>query len=236
MNNCYHENLDKDFVQALKTYEKNYTREELISLLQNGNILQRQICALKLDTIKSALEAEILVSNLTGQNGKIREAVSFRLEEFMSCSKTLNFFRNPQLYKIFLDAVSDINPNVCRNVISSISNLENDAEFCSIFCPKLTEKAINLLDTLEKFDTQCGKYKINKEVFKLYWTLETIYIFYDKVPFEDLKNILLRSKNSEEYTIREKTAQILSRDFEDKELTTIRRELKNDENYYVRII
>ncbi len=234
MNNGYYKNLDENFIQALNFYEQNYSYEELFELLKNGNIPQKQIAALKLETIKSAKDAQIFVSNLTGQDGKIREAVSLKLEEFMSNPELLKYFKSPNNYQIFLDAIIDINGNICRNVISAISNLKNNVEFCNLFCPKLAKLTIQLLDTVEKFDFQDGKYKVNKEAFKLYWCLETIYIFYDKFNFEDLKNIILRAKNIEEYTIREKAAKILTHEFDDEELISARNELKNDKNYYVR--
>ena len=64
--------------------------------------------------------------------------------------------------------------------------------------------------------------------------LETIYEFWDKINFTDLKQIILRSKAIEEYTIREKAAKILSRGFSDEDLISAQKELKNDRNYYVR--
>lgn len=234
MNNGYYETLDENFAQALNLYEKNYTHEELIDLLKCGNIAQKQIAALKLDSINSTQDADILVSNLTGQDGKIREAVSLRLNEFMSDKKYLPYFQTSKSYKIFLDAIIDINANICRNVICAITNLKNNDEFCDIFCQNLTQLTFNLLDKIEKFDFQDGKYKVNKEVFKLYWCLETIYVFYDKLQFNNLKQIILRSKDIEEYTIREKAAKILTHGFSDSELIEAKNQLNNDKNYYVR--
>lgn len=234
MNNSYYETLDENFTQALKLYEQDYSHEELIKLLESGNIVQKQIAALRLEGINSDSDADILISNLTGQDGKIREAVSLRLNEFMGQEQFLKFFKNKNHYQTYLDAVIDINANICRNVICAISNLKTDEEFCNIFCKKLTDLTFNLLDKIETFNFQDGKYKVNKEVFKLYWCLETIYEFYNKVKFNDLKQILLRSKNIEEYTIREKAAKILSLGFEDPDLKRAQAELKNDRNYYVR--
>ena len=234
MNNSYYETLDENFTQALKLYEQDYSHEELIKLLESGNIVQKQIAALRLEGINSDSDADILISNLKGQDGKIREAVSLRLNEFMGQEQFLKFFKNKNHYQTYLDAVIDINANICRNVICAISNLKTDEEFCNIFCKKLTDLTFNLLDKIETFNFQDGKYKVNKEVFKLYWCLETIYEFYNKVKFNDLKQILLRSKNIEEYTIREKAAKILSLGFEDPDLKRAQAELKNDRNYYVR--
>ena len=234
MNNSYYETLDENFKQALNLCENNYSHSELLEFLQSGNIVQKQLSALKLETINSQYEAQILVSNLVGQDGKIREAVSLRLNEFMSNPKTLVYFETPENYQIFLAAIIDINGNICRNVIGAISHLKNNANFCNQFCQELVILTKDLLGKIEKDDFFEGKYKVNKEVFKLYWCLETIYVFWDKIKFEDLKEIILRAKDIQEYTIREKAAKILTRNFSDPELLKAKEALKNDSNYYVR--
>ena len=234
LNNSYYETLDENFKQALNLCENNYSHSELLEFLQSGNIVQKQLSALKLKTINSQKEAQILVSNLVGQDGKIREAVSLRLNEFMSNPKTLVYFETPENYQIFLAAIIDINGNICRNVIGAISHLKDNANFCNQFCQELVILTKDLLGKIEKDDFFEGKYKVNKEVFKLYWCLETIYVFWDKIKFEDLKEIILRTKDIQEYTIREKAAKILTRSFSDPELLKAKEALKNDSNYYVR--
>lgn len=234
LNNSYYETLDENFKQALNLCENNYSHSELLEFLQSGNIVQKQLSALKLETINSQNEAQILVSNLVGQDGKIREAVSLRLNEFMSNPKTLVYFETPENYQIFLAAIIDINGNICRNVIGAISHLKNNENFCNQFCQELVILTKDLLGKIEKDDFFEGKYKVNKEVFKLYWCLETIYVFWDKIKFEDLKEIILRTKDIQEYTIREKAAKILTRNFSDPELLKAKEALKNDSNYYVR--
>ena len=234
LNNSYYETLDENFKQALNLCENNYSHSELLEFLQSGNIVQKQLSALKLETINSQKEAQILVSNLVGQDGKIREAVSLRLNEFMSNPKTLVYFETPENYQIFLAAIIDINGNICRNVIGAISHLKDNENFCNQFCQELVILTKDLLGKIEKDDFFEGKYKVNKEVFKLYWCLETIYVFWDKIKFEDLKEIILRTKDIQEYTIREKAAKILTRSFSDPELLKAKEALKNDSNYYVR--
>ena len=234
LNNSYYETLDENFKQALNLCENNYSHSELLEFLQSGNIVQKQLSALKLETINSQYEAQILVSNLVGQDGKIREAVSLRLNEFMSNPKTLVYFETPENYQIFLAAIIDINGNICRNVIGAISHLKDNENFCNQFCQELVILTKDLLAKIEKDDFFDGKYKVNKEVFKLYWCLETIYVFWDKIKFEDLKEIILRTKDIQEYTIREKAAKILTRNFSDPELLKAKEVLKNDSNYYVR--
>lgn len=234
LNNSYYETLDENFKQALNLCENNYSHSELLEFLQSGNIVQKQLSALKLETINSQYEAQILVSNLVGQDGKIREAVSLRLNEFMSNPKTLVYFETPENYQIFLAAIIDINGNICRNVIGAISHLKDNENFCNQFCQELVILTKDLLAKIEKDNFFEGKYKVNKEVFKLYWCLETIYVFWDKIKFEDLKEIILRTKDIQEYTIREKAAKILTRNFSDPELLKAKEVLKNDSNYYVR--
>ncbi len=234
MNNTYYETLDKNFNEALELINKPLRHNEIIELLKKGNIPEKQSAALKLDTIQSKADAEVLINNLTGQDGKIREVVSMRINEFMSNPQLLIYFENIKSYDVFLDAIIDINANICRNIISAVSNLKDNNDFSTYFCEKLTCKTLNLLDIIKNFNFQDGKYKVNKEVFKLYWCLETIYQFADKINFYNLKKIILTAKNINEYTIREKTAKILTKDFNDLELQNVRIELKNDKNYYVR--
>ena len=234
MNTGYYETLNENFTQALMLYEKDYSHNELIELLKDGNIVQKQIAALRLEKISSDYDAKVLLDNLTGQDGKIREAVSLKLNEFMSNPEYIKYFKNISAYNVFLDAIIDINANICRNVINAISNLKEDKTFCEIFCNDLAALTLKLLAKIETFDFQEGKYKINKEVFKLYWCLETVYLFWDKMDFDCLKQIILRSKNIQEYTIREKAAKILSCGFEDVELLAAQEELRSDTNYYVR--
>lgn len=234
LNNSYYETLDENFKKAVELVEKDLSHGELISMLKNGNIAEKQIAALRLDTVNSEKEAEVLINNLTGQDGKIREAVSMRVNDFMSNPSLLPFFENTKSYDIFLDAIIDINANICRNIISAVSHLKNNREFSTYFTHKLTAKTFALLDVIKDFDFQEGKYKVNKEVFKLYWCLETLYVFAETVDFSELKRILLTAKDINEYTIREKIAKILTKNFSDPDLEKARRELQHDPNYYVR--
>lgn len=230
VNNDYYPTLDENFNEAVNLFEKELIQDELIGLLKSGNIVQRQIAALKIDKLNSYEEALVLVDNLTGQDGKIREAVSLKINELRKSP----YLHQPKIYDKFIDAIIDINGNICRNIIGAIDEIKSDKDFCVYFIPKLFEMTEKFINVVSKFDFQDGKYKVNKEVFKLYWCLETIYHVAEKVNLFDLKGILYQTKNIEEYTIREKTAKILSKDFDDSELNVIREELKQDRNYYVR--
>lgn len=221
-----------DFNTALNIYENNYSHEDLIEFLKSGSVAQKQAAALKLETINNQNEAQIFIQNLTGCDGKIREAISFRLPEFVK--KNPEFFT--QYTDILLDAIIDINGNICRNTISSLKFLKNDEQFQKDFCIKLCKNTLNLAKKAKTFDIQDGKYKINKEIFKLYWYLETMSEFTEYIDKSSLLDIITETKSIFDYTIREKTAKILSKLEQYKEFSEIRKELKEDKNYYVRRI
>lgn len=230
MNKSLTEKYKQDFNTALNIYENSHSREYLLELLKNGSIAEKQASAIQLDKICSPKEAEIFINNLTGCDGKIREAVSFRLKEFLP--------QNPEFYEkfanIFLEAIIDINGNICRNTIEAIQSLKKSPNFIKEFCPKLIKKTLQIIPPILSFDIQEGKYKINKEVFKLYWYLESVSTFVEFIAPEDLLEILTKTKNIKDYTIREKTAKILSEIKISPNFDKLKEELKQDENYYVR--
>lgn len=226
MNNKYIE----DFNTVLKIYESDYSHEELMQFIKEGNIAQKQAAILKLDKIYSCQDAEIIIQNLIQCDGKIREAISFRLPQFFK--EEPQFFVNS--HDILLEAIVDINGNICRNTIAALEFLKPYDGFTEVFSNKLLDKIPNVLNKVKNFDIQDGKYKINKDTFKLYWYLECLNEFSQFIPIENLKQILKDSACINDYTIREKTAKILTKISSDVELLKIRKQLQNDENYYVR--
>lgn len=220
--------------EVFKIFEKHFSHDELINLLKIGNIIEKQYAVLNLDAIKNKDEANLLVSNLTGIDGKIREAVSYRLHEFIKIQPEL--FYDEKNFEIFADASIDIDGNVCRNVIEAVKNLKNNI----IFAKSYTKSAINIintaLDEISKFTFRDRKYKINKQIFKIYWCLMILEYFHEHADYYSLKEILNNCSNIKEYTIREKCAKILSCINLDKELFSLQNRLKYDENYYVRIV
>lgn len=223
------EKYKQDFNTVFNIYANKYSYEELIKFLKSGNIAQKQASALKLDYIKTKEDADIFIKNLTGCDGKIREAVSFRLPEFVK--------KSPELFNeyqdIFLDAVIDINGNICRNTINALKLLKEESKFCESFCKKLMYKTLELSEKVKAFDIQDRKYKVNKEVFKLYWYLETVYEFVQMLDEHILAKILINTSETADYTIREKAAKILSK-IEIQNINEIKEQLKKDKNYYVR--
>ena len=84
--------------------------------------------------------------------------------------------------------------------------------------------------------TSIIEYKINKQIFKIYWCLEALIYFYEFAKDEDLEKVLINCANLPEYTVREKCAKFLTKINLTPSLKELKTKLENDENYYVRNI
>ncbi len=223
--------LDENFDLACELSEKEFTHQELLKMLEVGNIAERQIAALKFDKVENDVDALALMNNLTGCDGKIREAVALRINQLLTSNIEARAFFNYPL--VFADATIDINANICRLVVDSAKLLKADAEFSKIYLERILEFTQQAFEELDKFIFRDKKYVINKQLFKLYWCLETLQNYYMEIDNIKLKQILEQGAAQSEYTIREKVAQIvrLAGGFED-----LKNKLEQDENYYVRAI
>lgn len=225
--------FDTNFEQALKMSQKEFSHYELIALLREGNVAEKQIAALKLDGVNNLSDAEALINNLTGCDGKIREAVALKIHSLLTEKPEISeLFNFPE---IFADASIDINPNVCRLVVESVQILKKTSAFSEIYLNKILEFTQNAFEELDKFIFRDKKYVINKQLFKLYWCLECLKLFVNDIDEDKLFSILERTSQEREYTIREKAAQILIL-LESEKFNSLKEKLMNDENYYVRNI
>jgi len=233
LNNDFYEDLDTNFENALNLADKDFSHEELIRMLKNGNIPEKQIAALKFDCVNDENDSAILLNNLTGCDGKIREAVALKIYQTIKTQLDTQKFFSINSAKIFADASIDINANICRLVVDSVTYLKSNKNFAMEYTSFIVNYAKDALSELDKFIFRDKKYVINKQIFKLYWCLETLKNFYEFVDEETINMILLKSSEQKEYTVREKVAEIsiLSDKFK-----KIRQSLKDDENYYVRNI
>ena len=127
LNTGFYKDLDTNFQEACEMSEKDFSHNELIELLKNGNIPQKQIAALKLDCINNANDAKLLMDNLTGCDGKIREAVALKINNLLRKDKELASFFNQPL--TFANATIDINANICRLVVETVEILIQDRNF-----------------------------------------------------------------------------------------------------------
>lgn len=230
MNSGYEKSLDENFNKAITLCYGEFSRAELFRLLEFGSMSEKHFAALEIDTVKSQEEAKILISNLTGCDGKIREAVAFKLREIMEECKV--YFSNYP--DIFADATIDINANICRMVIECLYYLKEDKEFSNKYLERIKDFIQEALDKLDSFIFRDKKYTINKQLFKLYWCLEGLNVFFKDVEETEFTDILSRCSNVSEYTIREKVALVLKHDIHSQELLELRNILKLDSNYYVK--
>ena len=223
--------LDENFDLACELSEKDFTHEELLQMLNNGNIAERQIAALKFDKVENDVDALALMNNLTGCDGKIREAIALRINQIItSDSNSREYFNFPL---VFADATIDINANICRLVVDSAKLLKTDEDFTKIYVQRILEFTEEAFDALDKFIFRDKKYVINKQLFKLYWCLETLQNFYMDVDKNKLEEILTKGAEQNEYTIREKVAQIVQISGK---FASLKEKLQFDDNYYVRAV
>ena len=164
--------LDENFDLACELSEKVFTHNELLEMLNNGNIAERQIAALKFDKVVNNADALALMNNLTGCDGKIREAVALRINQFVILNPESRIFFNFPL--VFADATIDINANICRLVVDSAKLLKENPDFTQIYVQRILKFTQEAFDELDKFIFRDKKYVINKQLFKLYWCLETL--------------------------------------------------------------
>ena len=231
-NNCgFYKSLDENFSIACDLAECDFTHDELLDMLKTGNIPQKQIAALKFDYVESKDDTLVLLSNLTGCDGKIREAVAFKINSLLNSQPACAVYFAKQSADVFANATIDINANICRLVLESAYLLKPYDDFSLKYAENIVNHAVNALNELDKFNLKDKKYTINKQIFKLYWCLDALSFFYNFVQKSTLEYIVRKSAVQSEYTIREKVAKIISIScqFEDLKIN-----LLTDENYYVR--
>ena len=227
----YETNLETNFNTAMNMCGEKYSYDELMVLLGSDKIVEKQIAILKLNVIKSEKDAQILVSNLTGQDGKIREAVAFKMNELADKPQYCACFKGEKIFNTLLNGIMDINGNVCRQII--LGKWFDDNDFQSYLCTKLPESINKILAEIEKLEQNSKQYVISKRNFQLYWCLEALYSIIDVIDYTKIKQILRKTSEFYDYTIREKTAKIIAK-LNNSELYELKEKLKSDENYYVR--
>ena len=224
--------LNSDFEKACILFENNLNRTYLFELLKKGTVVEKQVAALKLDKIESEEEADIFISNLTGCDGKIREVVASRLYEFLEEKSVREWFS--KYPDIFANATIDIDSNVCRNVIDTLSLLKEYEDFSKKYSRNLVQFIKTAVNEISKFSFKDKKYKYNKQYFKLYWSLEGLCYFNYFLTSNDIDFIVQNTVNCPEYTVREKSAKFIK--FLPDKYDCLKDIFKQDDNYYVKNI
>lgn len=223
----------KEIEKAAEFCEKPYSKEEICEILyMDSNAhpdidMKKQICILKLLDVSTQEEANLLVSHLTEHSALIREASALRINEFLKDPKTAKFFQTQDITICFMKAIYDVNPNVCRLIIE-ILPLITQKEF---FVDNLYYR---LGVTFAELDELKRSNKYTKKLFNLYWGLEALAQFEPETD-ERLDALLDGCLKIKDYTIREKTAYLISKlKNTDDAVEQAKKVLKRDPNYYVK--
>ena len=209
--------------------QEEYSHENIINILSQNDEIKKQICIINLKKLNSQAEADLLISNLTNHPTPVREVTSYKILEL--CPEFSRYFQSEKHLDIFLAGIIDINPSVSRNVVDILEFAENKQYCLNAIKPKISE--------LNKEISEIPKnksYMANKKNFSLYWYLEALYVFLKSPePDEEIVDIIDLCSQSNEYTIREKCAKIVSlfQNSTNSKLNTIFERLQNDENFYV---
>ncbi len=227
-----YENNMNNLAHAIKCSEQMLSHEEIMKILAcNIDDIKKQWCILELNCIKSQREADILCANLTGKSGPVRETTSYKILELISLNDYRQYFQSIDIINIFVKGIEDINPSVSRNVIEIIKYIQN----ADYIYRKIIENIENILKTINN-ESKNRSYVQNKKNFALYWNLEAITSLKGKIiPSGEFEKILEITANSNDYTIREKTAKaaLMYIDVNDN-LRKITNLLKEDVNIFVK--
>lgn len=225
--------------RALEIIQKPYEKDEILSLLENGDEFEKPVAIMSLESLCNKKEADLLINNLTGCDGRIREASALKISEFLKNSEIAPYFFDECSLETILNGIMDINPNVGRALIDGIKECQ---PLQKLILPKLIDRILNIIEKLKALsDTPYADNKLkntknhakNKIVFNLYWALEALYYTdFNNFTQEKLLDILNFTSGYIDYTIREKTAKILSKMNE--QPSDLLQKLKNDKNFYVK--
>ena len=225
--------------RALEIIQKPYEKNEILSLLENGDEFEKPVAIMALENLCNKNEADLLINNLTGCDGRIREASALKISEFLKNSEIAPYFFDERSLETILNGIMDINPNVGRALIDGIKECQ---PLQKLILPKLIDRILNIIEKLKALsdtpyaDNQLKNTKNhakNKIVFNLYWALEALYYTdFNNFTQEKLLDILNFTSGYIDYTIREKTAKILSKMNE--QPSDLLQKLKNDKNFYVK--
>ncbi len=232
--------MEKDLVQkhkqdieltkaAFAYSQKEYGYDEIMKIISSEEEIEKQICIINLNYLASKQDGDALVSNLTGHPTPVREVTSFKILELLNQGKYADYFQDEKTLNLFLDAVIDINPSVSRNVVDILRYVDNKKYCLSALKPRI----IKLIEEIKEVPKN-KSYIANKKNFSLYWYLEAVYVLFEEQHFDDdYIEILDICSRSDQYTIREKCAKIVSKFKNRSELKDILQRLQYDENFYV---
>lgn len=228
-----HENINNASI-ACELCSQEYSYERTIEVLKNGDIITKQPAILDLKEIKKQEDADLLSSLLIGQDGRIREAAAFKINELIKIYP--QFFQNETTASTLLKSIIDVNPAICRFSIESLNCFQDK----DIIVKRILDEILNITNDLKNVPRNSRKYVLNKMNFKIYWFFEALSSILENENSinnqNEIKEVIDILIDSEEYTIREKLHKfcIILRQKGVGGLEKYFEHFQNDENFYVR--
>lgn len=240
IDNLSSDDFDKQSEAASLLHNYIFTHKDLINFISSDSYNLKTFALLKLEKLQNQQDADLIMSCLTNNESSVRESCSFKIREFINDKEQRHFFQKKEFVPIFIAAITDINPKVCKNVSSSLKFLNDKNEIFN----KLNEIINPALVEFKNYRKLQG-HKYNKISFRLYWSLEALNEILPFIEAENLHNIagiFEKISANKEYTIREKAAILICTaeklnlpDEARKIIADLKQKLSNDENFYVKL-
>ncbi len=218
-----------------------YDNEMIFQDLKNQNLddFSKIFQIINIRHVNTCDDAKILIDYLTDCSNPLREACAIKLEEI--CPKYFEYFLDEFSKNKILKGIIDINPNVSRAICSILSNTKSIADFIE---EDLIAQIFELINEIKKYELKNNDFfkgkkrdtknhAKNKKLFALYWSLEALFYCFSGKYNSQVLEILEYTINFNDYTIREKTAQLLKKI--DNPPMEILQKAKDDQNFYVKI-
>ena len=90
-----------------------------------------------------------------------------------------------------------------------------------------------LIKEIKIMDLTSKQYILSKKNFQLYWNLEALSLITEYVDYAVISDLLEYTSSFPDYTIREKSAKILSK-YDESDTIILKNKMLSDENYYVK--
>ncbi len=236
MNNFVEDKTANNAEIACKLCEKDYTYGEVIAELECTNVIKKQACILSLSELRTQEDANKLIDNLTGQDGRIREVVAFKINELIKNSYYTAFFQSREASDTFINGIIDVNPAICRFIIEALDYVDDK----KYLVETLIQQVQKIDNDVKNAGKDIEKHVLKKKIFKLYWTLEALTEILKNHPTgedtTELETIIQATIEHSEYTIREKVYRLLkviNAQCKNAVFENYLQKLQNDENFYV---
>ena len=223
----------KDFSNDAYNYlNKNFTSEEIISALKNGDDVNKSAAILSINFCDELI-SNLLIYNLTNQSGPVRELCAYKISELIPVYH--QYFQRKTTLNIIINSLTDVNPNVVRFMLVTLNFIDNKDYIFENICNKIQ----NLYNEISKIPRR-GKtqeHVYTKKCFKIYWLFESIKTILTNEPKikvnSKFKELIQNLSCCDQYTIREKIAQIVNL-LPKTEFSGIKKKLEKDNNYFVK--